>query len=204
MSEPRDSLRRRRQYATNGPETKILRKIAAALILLNFATLRTLREHDRSNRSETFQRLIEDHPDKIENEFSDSMTLKSRVKRYVRSLSIQKTYQLVLKPIDSNYYRDAIYMQISAYERARVEDLNYDFDDFSSQDAPREDLSEMVEASQNLYQNVKEAVVGGYLEKNIDSLKAKVESIDDEIEYACSSLAITHLPLVYSDNIDQT
>ena len=132
------------------------------------------------------------------------MTFQSRLNRHVRSLSVQETYQLVLKPIDSQYYRDAIHLRIGAYELARFEDMNINLEDSSELEAAYHNLLEIVKTSRTLYQHVKEAAVGGYLEKNIDFLKANVESIDEDIEDACSSLDIPHQPLVSPDSVDQT
>ena len=108
-----------------------------------------------------------------------------------------------MKPIDSQYYRDAIHLRIGAYELAKFEDMNINLEDSSELEAAYDNLLEIVKTSRSLYQHVKEAAVGGYLEKNIDFLKAKVESIDEDIEDACSLLNIPHQPLAYPDNVDQ-
>lgn len=204
MSESQSSLRRRREYPPKGPEDKILREIASSLLMLDISTLRALAEHGDPNDYRIFQQLTKDHISSISRDgFSRPIHLfETAVRRYVRTLSGEKLDQVVSKPVDSQFYREMIYLRINDCENMREEAMQMG-GNYNGFEAAEYEFKYIVKLSRNLYEHIKDASMNGYLEKHIVLLKTKVQSIDEVIEDACRSLRIPHQPLVYTDTANQ-
>ncbi|KAJ5366084.1 hypothetical protein N7541_000025 [Penicillium brevicompactum] len=206
--EPRLSLRERIESLPTGSEDKALRDIVIDLLKLDLTTLRTLRLRGKQDDYQDFRRLTEDHIGKIEHDprlenFSEDI----RVRQYVRMLSSKTLRPIVSRPIETQFYREAIYLRIMAYRGAKEEeDFRLAAYEESTQGYEQFDITELhhvVDLSQSLYDKVKDAAHRGYLEPELDRLKVLLQSIDDHIKDACEEMVIPNQPMVFSKDADR-
>lgn len=206
MSLSASSLHRRKEYPL-GPEDKIRTEIASSLLLLNRSTLETLNYSGKLEDYDAFYVLIRDHDDNIKDaDFPENLRLRWRVTRYVRTLSIDVVDEITTRPIDSGFYREAIYLMISNIETAAAEEWTISQDGDPSpgiEKAAREELDNIVDILRKISRHLADAVSKGYLPKTIDPLKQRLRSIDHNVEDACSTLQISHQPLIASDDANE-
>lgn len=206
--EPRLSLRKRIESLPTGSEDKALRDIVINLLMLDLTTLRTLHLCGNQNDYQDFRRLTEDHIGKIEHDPRlENFPEDIRVRQYVRMLSRKTLRGIVSRPFETQYYREAIYLRIIAYRRAK-EDEDYRLAAYeeSAQGYEQFDTTELhhvVVLSQSLYDQVKDAAHSGYLEPELDRLKILLQSIDDHVKDACEEMAIQNQPMVFSKDADR-
>lgn len=207
MSQPESSLRNRKEYPPRGPEDKIRTEIASSLLLLNMSTLETLKNHGKPEDYDAFHALIRDHDGSFKNaDFPENLGLRWRVKRYVRTLSIDAVDEITTRPIDSGFYREVIYLMLSNIESAGAEEWAIRQDGEPSpgiEDAARDELENIVNILRTMSRHLRDAVAKGYLPKTVDPLKERLRSIDHNVEDACSSLQIDHQPLITTDDANE-
>ncbi|KAF7515535.1 hypothetical protein PCG10_003162 [Penicillium crustosum] len=210
MSVPQNSLQKRRERPSKGPEHAVLREIASTLLKLDFSALRTLQEH---KKSKDYQKIFVDftvgnlaninHDDRLQ-------SIYRAIRRHVATLSEENLYEIVSKPFKGDFYREMIYLAIQAFEDA----LEYEncelMDMLIHGDAPpvpseavHEQLCDILHLSRSLYNQIKDAAASGYLRKSIPILKEGLRSIDEDIEDLCSTLGVQHEPLVCLDDTDE-
>lgn len=192
MSQPASSLRYRKEYPPRGPEDKIRTEIASSVLLLNMTTLQSLSSVDVYH---AFHPLIKDHDENIKNaSFPEGLSLRWRVRRYVRTLSMDALDEITTRPIDSGFYREAIYLMVSNIESAPSPRF---------EKAARDELGGIVSILRTMSRHLRDAVSKGYLPKTIAAVKERLRSIDHDVEDACSSLRINHQPLITSGDANE-
>ncbi|KGO37159.1 hypothetical protein PEX1_054030 [Penicillium expansum] len=210
MSVPQNSLQKRREHPSKGPEHKVLRKIASTLLNLDFSALRTLQEHEKSKDYQTI--FVDFTAGNLANIKHDDrlQSISRAIRRHVARLSKKDLYEIVSKPFKSDFYREMIYLGIQAFEDA-LEYEKYELMDILMfgdpppvpSEAVHEQLCDILHLSRSLYNQIKDAAASGYLRKSIPVLKEGLRSIDEDIEDLCSTLGVQHEPLVYLDDTDE-
>ncbi|KAI2734222.1 hypothetical protein DTO013E5_10099 [Penicillium roqueforti] len=210
MSLPQNSLQKRREYPSKGPEHEISRKIASTLLNLDFSALRTLQEH---YKSENYQKTFVDftvgnlaninHDDRLQ-------SITRAIRHHVATLSKKDLHEIVSRPFKSCFYHEMIHLRIEAFEWALEYEKYEQMDMLLSGDRPRdpsgairEQLCHILHMLRSLHNQVKDAATSGYLRKSVSVLKEGLRSIDIDIEDLCSTLGVQHEPLVYLDDTDE-
>lgn len=167
-------------------------------------TLDTLNKYGKPEDYDAFHALIRDHYDNImDADYPENLSLRWRAKRYVRTLAIDAVDEITTRPIDTVFYQEVIYLMISNIETAAVEEWIISQDGDASpgmEEAAREKLGNIVRIVRRISKHLGDAEANGHLQKMVDPLKAKLRSIEHNIEDACSCLRIDDEPLISSDS----